>query len=263
MNRKFVFIIFGTVLLATSLFFLRFKIWRTTDLEGGQYDLENITKPIFSSSTTTETEKGENTAKLPLYKGRDPQEFKPDPNVVNSFTDQQKTQLSDDIKKYGEMVSSQPEYASAWLQVGLLKQVIGDYIGTRDAWEYVALTRPKEQVAFKNLADLYWRYLLDNAKAEYNFKKAISLKPEDISTYIDFAEFYGLSGKNELALSILKQGLAANPESLDLIKAIASFYDRQKDYQQALDWWQKALEKYPDDDGISQMIEEIKEKMSK
>ena len=200
MNKKLVLIVLAAAVILFLFIFLRSKALNgpSDDSLNPQNALENIIKPIFSSSTTT-TEVGSGigtAAKISLYKGRDPQEFNPNSEVTKSFTDQQKEQLLADIKKYGEMVKRQPEYATAWLQVGLLKKVIGDYVGAGDAWNYVALIRPNEEVAFRNLADLYWRYLSDYQKAEYNFKKAISIKPDDISAYINFSEFYASSGKD-------------------------------------------------------------------
>ena len=47
----------------------------------------------------------------------------------------------------------------------------------------------------------------------------------------------------------------------DLVKTIASLYEGQKDYQQALVWWQKAQTKGSDNKDITRVIEEIKLKI--
>ena len=53
-----------------------------------------------------------------------------------------------------------------WIELGQYWKLIGDYEGTRDAWEYAGAIRPRNSLSFGNLADLYGYYIKDFSLAE-------------------------------------------------------------------------------------------------
>ena len=197
------------------------------------------------------------------YSGADPQVFNPAAKEIALFTEEQKKQVVDELELYGRTVKENSDYVAGWLQVGLLKKIIGDYIGARDAWEYAALLRPNQEAAFKNLGELYWHYLPDYPHAEENFEKAIEIKPDDISTYRALSEFYQYSylDKKSRASKVLKEGLKKNPNELNLLTALGYYYEEEGNYKEAIGWWEKALTQSPDSESIKKVIKEIQSKL--
>ena len=122
------------------------------------------------------------SAPPPLYRGRDPEEVLPAAGEVKLFSEEQKQEIYRAIGNHGKGVNENPDYFNGWIQVGLLKKVIGDFEGASDAWEYAGLIRPQNSVSFSNLGELYWRYLRDYPKSEANFKISLANKPDDAAT---------------------------------------------------------------------------------
>lgn len=201
-------------------------------------------------------------AVMPVYGGRDPQEVRPDPEEVLNFSEEQKQKIYDGINDYGQAVKRDPDFFFGWIQAGLLKKVIGDFEGARDAWEYMSIIRPLNSISFANLGELYWRYLPDYPKSEANFQIAIKNKPDDVQSYISLSDlyFYSYKEKEHLADDILLEGLKANPDDPTLMKMLAYFYERQGRHADAITWWQNVLEREPDNKEVAAAIEALKKK---
>lgn len=140
-----------------------------------------------------------------------------------------KTALGDETKKEtiekinGLSNGLKKDYDSLeqWLELGLLRKLIGDYDGARDAWKFAALIRPKDAVAFHNLGFLYWQNFKDYKKAEENYLKATENNPKDILAYVDLSNVYYFSLKDaSRAKDILNKGLKNNPDNEELKRVI-------------------------------------------
>lgn len=197
------------------------------------------------------------------YTGRDPGEYRPVPDEVKLFTDSQKAQIKYTLETHAKSVKEIPTYFYGWIQIGLLKKTIGDFEGARDAWEYASVIEPLNSLSFANLGELYWRYLHDYPKSENNLKISIEHKPDDIFTYVSLAELYHYSftEKKDLADDVLLNGLKANPENDTLMRRLAYLYEQRSEWGNALSWWQKVLEKKPDDKEVIAKISQLKTKL--
>lgn len=204
------------------------------------------------------------SSKHSVYQGRPPEEVRPVPDEVKLFSDSQKKDIYNSIRDYGKSVRENPDFFDSWIQLGLLKKTIGDYEGTRDAWEYASVIRPLNSLSFRNLGELYWRYLRLYTQAEANFKISIKHDPHDPGTYVSLSDvyFYSLKEKSHLADDILLQGLAVNPQSMDLTKALARLYEKSGQYANAIEWWQKVLANDPRNTAIIELIGKLKKKLS-
>jgi len=69
----------------------------------------------------------------------------------------------------------------------------------------------------------------DLQEAETHFRHAIELEPGNVSLYRGLSDIYDKVGDHEKALAILEDGLAANPDSLDLNILMATLYLAQDD----------------------------------
>lgn len=140
-----------------------------------------------------------------------------------------KTNLPEDVKKETiEKINAlsnslKKDYNSLeqWLELGLLRKLIGDYDGARDVWKFATIIRPNNAVAFHNLGFLYWQNFKDYKKAEENYLKAIENNPQDIGAYIDLSNVYYFSLKDTTrAKDILNTGLKNNPGNEELKRAM-------------------------------------------
>lgn len=198
-----------------------------------------------------------------LYKGRPTEELRPVADEVKLFSEEQKQEIYRSLQNYGKTVKKNPDFFNGWIQLGLLKKIIGDFEGARDAWEYASLISPKNSISFANLGELYWRYLHIYPQSEINFKASIENNPKDPGTYVSLSDlyFYSLKEKLNLADDVLLQGLAANPKSMDLTKALARLYEKSGQYGNAIEWWQKVLDSDPKNTDIIATIEALKKKL--
>jgi len=106
---------------------------------------------------------------------------------------------------------------SAWTELATYYKIANDYEGSREALEYVTKIAPNSSLAYRNLGDLYSYYIKDSVKAEKNFLKAIELLPSQVEYYSTTADFYrNVLGDTQKAISIIEQGIVANPNSPDL-----------------------------------------------
>lgn len=254
----------AVILLAAALIFLlrgRISSWMSF---GPDFSPDiDVNDALPSGSAPDDTQKsGGETAELPIYEGRDPQEVRPDPKEVAVFGDEQREKIYADIRMQGSAVKEKPEFITGWLQVGILKKVIGDYEGARDAWEYAGIIRPENSVTFANLGELYWKYLPDFPRSEKNFLISIKNKKSDPAVYISLSELYSYSytSKSDLADDVLLEGIAANPDSTNLMRTLAYLYERQGNFVSALEWWQKVLAGEPADANVVSTIAELKKK---
>lgn len=131
-------------------------------------------------------------------------------------------------KKIDDLVASlktDSEQLRLWTQLGGYLKLAGDYMGARDAWEYVAAAAPSNYVAFNNLGDLYMNYLKDFPKAETNYKKVITVKPEYIDSYRNLHTLYTYLYKTNTtaAKDILILGLSKNPDNKDLVALLEAY----------------------------------------
>lgn len=249
----------------------------TTMLSGGNQDKEQTSPiPSFSFSPSPSTQASETPSpsassrpspvslQLPVYRGRPTEELRPVPDEVKLFSESDKQEIYRSLQNFGKTVKKDPIFFNGWIQLGLLKKIIGDFEGARDAWEYASLLSPKNSISFANLGELYWRYLRIYPQAEINFKASIENNPKDPGTYVSLSElyFYSLKEKSDLADDILLQGLAVNPQSMDFTKALARLYEKSGQYAKSIEWWQKVLVSDPENTDLAAMIEGLKKKLS-
>ncbi len=121
------------------------------------------------------------------------------------------------LKKIKEIIAQLKEdydQREEWLNLGIWRKTLGDYEGTREAWEFVTLIRPDDPVAFHNLGDLYSQYLIDYPKAEKYYLTAIAKDPKTSFYYVKLHEFYRYFVKKpDSAENILVQGVKATNDS--------------------------------------------------
>ena len=228
-----VIIIILAVSALTALFI--YKDFRKTRSREGTNNAQNQTEFIAKNKTAAEQEKNqtvEPTASSPVS-GNGEESRKKIPNLSGPI--EIKVDLPEDIKEKTiseiQMLSNglkkDPDSLEGWLQMGLLKKLIGDYEGAKSAWEFAAVIRPKSHIPFHNLGFLYWQYLKDFSSSEQNYLKAIENNSEDIGAYVDLSNVYYFDLKNnKKAEGILLKGLKDNPGNLELLSSLEDLRTR-------------------------------------
>lgn len=131
-------------------------------------------------------------------------------NFPKNFSEDAQTIFSTKLSAAKSAISKEPYSYDWWIQVGQLWNMIGDYEGTRQAFEYAAKISPSDYVAFGNLGFLYGYYLKEPVKAEANFLKAISNGLTQVYLYEQTFEFYRDVLKDKVkAADIADQGAKA------------------------------------------------------
>jgi tetratricopeptide (TPR) repeat protein len=114
----------------------------------------------------------------------------------------------------------------AWINLGTVRKMAGDYRGAETAWKFVTQAAPKNSIAYNNLGDLYANFLKDYPKAEQAYLTAIKYNPAEAGAYRDLSVLYAHLYKKgtTAAEDILKKGVAAAPDSVDLHVLLARYY---------------------------------------
>lgn len=125
-----------------------------------------------------------------------------------------------------ENLKKDPLAYQDWVNLGLARQMLGDYVGAEEVWIYATKLSPTTPVAFSNLGYLYMVYIKNGAKSEASYKQALTLNPKDVNSYRSLAELYTYHYKkdtNAVEL-ILKEGIQKNPDAYDLGVLLARYY---------------------------------------
>jgi len=111
-------------------------------------------------------------------------------NFPTSFSEDARAIFTDKINATRQALKTEPYSYNNWISIGQLYDMVRDYEGVRQAWEYAAKINPRRSTAFGNLGFLYGYNLHDNVKAELNFKTALKIDPKALYLYQQTFEFY-------------------------------------------------------------------------
>ena len=126
----------------------------------------------------------------------------------------------------GTSASTQAQLA-ALIDLGTADKGKDDYAGAEAAWIQATQIAPNNYVAFANLGDLYMNFLHDYAKADANYQAAIKDAATQPALYGDLFTLYTTTSYKPTATAaedILKKGIAANPNAVELQVSLARYY---------------------------------------
>ncbi len=148
-----------------------------------------------------------------------------------------RAQITDLVKK----LTVSPGVLNDWLSLGLYRKMAGEYGLSKEAWGYAKKLQPTDKQAYNNLGDLYQYYLKDMANAEINWKKTIALDVKFIAGYRNLYNLYSQNKQSDQARAVLESGLAKNPQSIDLLVLLGTYYRDQGQKDTARTYYEKAL----------------------
>ena len=158
------------------------------------------------------------------------------------FPEEARLAITEDISELTLKLKEDPSSFENWLELALQRQLINDYIGARDVWEYLNVVFPTNSISFVNLGSLYHLELKDFTKSEESFMRAIANNPLSSHAYRGLHELYVYSYKQntEAAADILKECLEHMPGNTDILLLLASYYKNKNDAQNAKTYFELA-----------------------
>lgn len=148
------------------------------------------------------------------------------------------------ISELSKELAAEPGLFGSWLELASYRKLIGDGIGSEEIWSFMTKQWPESETPYINLGNFYHYQMREFAKSEVTFRKAISLTPNSIPSYIGLYELYSLSyiEKAGLADDTLLEGLKNNPKNILLLSTLAEYYTGQGDNVSAKKYYQEALD---------------------
>jgi tetratricopeptide (TPR) repeat protein len=174
--------------------------------------------PNATTSQTIETPNGSYTITPVTDDAPTPPNYKKAVAFKGEVSTEVRDAINAQLKETQDVIAGDQYNFEAWVNLGILHKIGGDYEGAAEIWRYVAAIYPNSTVPLDNLGGLYMDFLKNYARAETNFKASIALDSHDINAYQQLVSLYTVYGYKgtSTAVALIEQGLAANPGNASL-----------------------------------------------
>lgn len=101
--------------------------------------------------------------------------------------------------------------------------------------------------------------------AEKAYLEAITLEPgREIGAYIALDKIYQkkLGGKEDNIERLYLRGISQNPQSRALLRGLAQYYERVRNYTRAYQWYSMVVQYYPEDQDSRSAMTRAREKLN-
>ncbi len=184
-------------------------------------------------------------------------------DLTNEQIESYRQEFNSDIEEINKTVDR--FNFGAFNNMAMIKQILHDYEGARDIWQYVGEKRPVNSLSFYNLGLLYANDLKSNELAEKNLLQALKNAEGEAGNeqyYLGIADFYTYNYPEKIAEleKILLAALESEPykESQTILTLLATYYQNQGQKQKALDYWQRVLKIDPNSEAVKAAIKSLK-----
>ena len=162
-------------------------------------------------------------------------------------------------------IEKNPESPMLWAELGSIKHSFADYDGAKALYLYALRINPSTTLANANLVDIYRNIQPDFPKAEYYLKQIIKTdKNTAVRAYVDLSDLYRYQYKEkaDLADDVLLEAYKAYPNDHGFLNALAWYYKETGDTQKAIEYFEKFLEKEPNNESAKEELEWLRAKKS-
>ena len=149
------------------------------------------------------------------------------------------------------------------LQMGLIKQLVGDYKGAEEIWLYAYDLNLESYVLNGNLAHLYQYFIYDYEKSEKYYLQALNFKVIGATAnhYTYFSELYDLyryriKDKDKI-IKILERAIKNLPGEINIYFLSARYYKDIGDVNKARYYFNEALKINPNSSVAQKGLEEL------
>ena len=156
------------------------------------------------------------------------------------------------------------DVVDASVGIGLYLDILGQKDKAIAQYEYLISVRPNYSVALGNLAWIYVEHK-EYEKAEYYYDRLIEEYSSASKWYIRLADVYRTEeiDKKDQVRPLIERGLENLPKSTILMFYLARFYEEEKEYELAIEWYEKVLAVNSDDGSARSAIDFIEKKLNK
>ncbi|MEE2657919.1 MAG: tetratricopeptide repeat protein [Candidatus Latescibacterota bacterium] len=226
--------------------------------------------PLYSHLARLYTELGEQEKVAPLFDQiladpKTPQDVRV--NIAYVLSRSGRTERSEEI--FLEVLSRDPKVEDAWLGLGEMQLVRGDREAAIRSFRDGAVQVPESNLLIHELAqqmhsaiDLEPMLVVDDAGFLYRlgvalsgmekftlaarvFENIVGQKPKSAESWLDAARYYLHVGQIERSEEILRQAIAAMPDSVDLYLFWGTALEKEERYDEAAEFYQQALQRIP------------------
>ncbi len=164
--------------------------------------------------------------------------------VPDNFPADAEVIVRQNIETLRNEIEENPDLFQSWINLASQYKIIQDYEGAIEIWEYLNETAPQNTLSRVNLGGVYHYELQEYEKAEENFREALSIEASTPQAYLGLHELYLYSYKinTTLAEDVLKEGIAALPDNIDLVTTLASYYKNNDQVEEAIGAYEDARE---------------------
>jgi tetratricopeptide (TPR) repeat protein len=97
----------------------------------------------------------------------------------------------------------------------------------------------------------------ETARAEARFKKAMALRPNYVPAYMHLALLYAQSGRLKDSVQVCRHGLSYEPDSADMILALAQYLNQMGQRDEAIAELKKAQQKDPRNEAVNRKLNDL------
>ncbi|NIA07214.1 MAG: tetratricopeptide repeat protein [Actinobacteria bacterium] len=171
----------------------------------------------------------------------DPPTINPETFLATGRLIESQGNLVQAAKAYYQACQAKPDYVAAWNRLGIIYDKLGQYDQAQHAFEQATQHAPQTAFLYNNLG---FSCLLAGKyeEAEKHFRKALQLNGQFQRARVNLAIALGKQGQFDQALTEFKKAL---PEAQAYYN-LAYIYRLNHNWQQAGDYYKRALELNPD-----------------
>ena len=144
-----------------------------------------------------------------------------------------------------------------WIDIGMYKKVLGDYKGTEEAWRNAVSLTERPDLAYGNLANLYFYNLRDFNKAEEYYYKALEVVPNSYHYREGLSDLYryDLKEKMNQVEQIMKDGVEQDMNNAIVYYAyLVDFFSSESNAEKVKEYTNKIKEIDPNWESFTQEI---------
>ena len=148
-----------------------------------------------------------------------------------------------------KLYEEKPGIWETWIAIGNLKNLLGDYEGAIAAYQKSLEITHNNILAYRNIAEVYWRGLADPEQAVTYYELAVNQNFTDIELYTALGQLYHKQLKDpEKALNTYRRALSVSPLHPDILSAMITLYKDTENTARYVETVREIRRAYPNEE---------------